>query len=229
MKIKKMTKNKKSKNFLKIKKSFKKRKKIKNKNNTKEKIIKTIFSLILLCIYILSPKHITKNFFYNIFNNKKRIGVSNLHNGQNVGNILVKFALFKKLKEYDFNVTMIIPGNVNNPDLSFINRTINSSLYILQKGFSELNENDFDYLIVNSEQTWRLGSGFDIGFLQFAKNWKIKKFVYAASIGTDNWQYRKRQDVKIKSLIKNFTGISFREIGTVKLAEEHLGVKGVLY
>ena len=198
-------------------------------NNIKEKIIKTIILLILFSFYILFSKHITKIFFYNLFNNKKRVGVTNLPTDQNVGNILVKFALYTKLKEYGFNVTMLIPWNKNNTDLSFINRTINSNLYTIKKDFSELNESDFDYLIVNSDQTWRYGlsSRLDIGFLEFAKDWKTKKFVYAASIGTDNWEYRKRDDKKIKSLIKNFTGISFREIGTVKLAEEHLDVKGL--
>ena len=227
MKNKNLMNHEKSKNILKIKKHSKRKKEIKYKNNEREKISKTIFLLILLGIYILFQKYITKIFFYNLHNNKKRVGVTNLPNDQNVGNILVKFALFTKLKEYGFNVTMIIPSN-SNVDLSFINRTINTNLYTIKKNFSELNESDFDYLIVNSDQTWGgISCRSDIGFLEFAKDWKTKKFIYAASIGTDRWGFSKMFDGKIKSLIKNFTGISFREIGTVKLTEEHLGIKGV--
>ena len=138
MKIKNQVNHKKSKNFLKIKKHSKRKKEVEYKNNKREKITKTIFLLILLCIYIiyiLFQKHITKIFFYNSLNNKKRIGVTNLDADQNVGNILVKYALFKKLKEYGFNVTMIIPRNIKKADLSFIKRTINTSLYTIKKNF----------------------------------------------------------------------------------------------
>ena len=141
--------------------------------------------------------------------------------------------MFKKLEELGFNATIITPGKFGKKELSFINNTFNSNLYLINKSYSEeLNEIDFDYLLVNSDQTWAYGLSkyyYDIAFLRFAKNWtKVKKFVYGASIGSDRLDYRIRRDKEtIKELTKNFTGISFREIVSIKLFEENLGIKGV--
>ena len=69
---------------------------------------------------------------------------------------------------------------------------------------------------------------FDVGFLQFAENWKIPKLIYATSIGSDFWPHNNvKVKEKIKKLLKSFSGISFREKGLIKLAEENLGIKGV--
>ena len=48
--------------------------------------------------------------------------------------------------------------------------------------------------------------------------------MYAASIGRDKWFYTKEEDKMASRYLKNFTGISFREKGTVKLAEDHLNL-----
>ena len=39
--------------------------------------------------------------------------------------------------------------------------------------------------MVNSDQTWNKFGNFilDYGFLKFAENWNVKKFVYATSLG----------------------------------------------
>ena len=112
-------------------------------------------SIIFLFLFIIDLLGRVNNTVKNILN-KKRIGVINLPNGQNVGNILVKYAMFKKLEELGFNATIITPrlGWNRKVDLSFINRTINSHLLTLRASFSELNKNDYDYLILNSDQTW---------------------------------------------------------------------------
>ena len=151
----------------------------------------------------------------------------------NVGNILVKYSMFKKLEELGFNVTIITPGNFGKKELIFINNTFNRNLYLINNSFSnELNERDFDYLLVNSDQTWVYNSPkyyYDVAFLKFAKKWfKVKKFVYATSIGFDRLPDMFIRDKSIvKELTRDFTGISFREIGAVKLFEKYLGIKGV--
>ena len=83
--------------------------------------------------------------------------------------------------------------------------------------------------MVNSDQTWRnIDKDFyDYGFLKFAKNWKIKKFVYGASLGFDNWRLTRNDEIVVKKLIKKFTGISLREKGSIKLVETHLGIKPI--
>ena len=97
----------------------------------------------------------------------------------------------------------------------------------LINNFSEINENDFDILMVNSDQTWRKWDKYfyDIAFLKFAENWKKPKFVYGASLGSENWKFN-QSDVKIaRHLLKNFTGISVREKSAIKLIEKNLGFK----
>ena len=155
-------------------------------------------------------------------------------NCPNVGNILVKFSMYKKLIEFGFNITMIMQklniGKIKF-DLSFIKRTINSHLLIIKDSFSKLKEDDFDFLILNSDQTWVSYDRkyfHDVAFLKFSKNWNIKKFIYGASIGSDKWTFRRKDEKAAKKFLKDFIGISFREKGLVKLAEENLGLKGSL-
>ena len=209
--------------------SIKKIKAIDKKNIIK----KVLYTLALLLFSQLLSKNISLNSLYNFSYNKKRVGVVCIRNSHNVGNILVKYSMFKKLEELGFNATIITPGKFGKKELSFINNTFNQNLYLINKSFSdELRERDFDYLLVNSDQTWAYSPSkyyYDIAFLKFAKNWfGVKKFVYAASIGIDRLHYKIINEIAIiKELISNFTGISFREIGAVKLFKQYFGIKGV--
>ena len=80
--------------------------------------------------------------------------------------------------------------------------------------------------MVNSDQTWRKWSSdfYNIAFLKFSRNWNVPKFIYGASTGLDYWAFSKEIDKIAKYLLKNFTGISFREMSTVKYAKKHLGL-----
>ena len=157
---------------------------------------------------------------------RKKIGVIGLPHSQNVGNNLLKFAMFIKLSELGFS-PYIIGTLYENHNISFINKTINIRLI---KNFSEINENDYDLLMVNSDQTWRKGINdfYDIAFLKFAENWNIPKFTYGVSLGHGRWKYRKKNEKIAKHLLKNFSGISVREISAVKLIKKHLGLKAQL-
>ena len=76
-----------------------------------------------------------------------------------------------------------------------------------------------------SDQTWRKTSKFfEIGLLNFSKNWNIPKFIYGASNGMDYWEFSKETDKIVKNLLKNFTSISFREMSTIKNAKKHLDI-----
>ena len=162
------------------------------------------FSKIILLIFLIFVFFFEKNFIkYFIldhlkkFSNKKRIGVISLPVDQNIGNILVKFAMFKKLEEFGLNATIISPNHKLenlNPNISFLKKTINSHLLSVNDNFSELKERDFDYLMVNSDQTWNFyGHKFfyNVALLKFAENWKVNKFIYAASTGNYNWYFKK--------------------------------------
>ena len=93
--------------------------------------------------------------------------------------------------------------------------------------FQEIKENEYDILMVNSDQTWRKTETYfyDVAFLDFAKNWNKPKIVYAASLGLSTWPLTKLDEDIAKNLLKNFTGISVREKGAIKLVQSHLGFK----
>ena len=44
-------------------------------------------------------------------------------------------------------------------------------------------------------------------------------------MGTYDWSFKNDDEIIFKKLLKNFSGISFREDGTLKLLEDHLGLK----
>ena len=186
------------------------------------KMIKYIFLSILILFFVIL---IIMDYFRN--HRKKRIGIIGLGHSQNVGNNLLKYAISIKLRELGV-IPYIIGMRYNKHNISFISKVVN--LRIIKKTFSEIKCNDYDILMVNSDQTWRNYKNrnvFDIAFLKFAKKCNIPKFVYAASLGVNKWRYNKKEDKIAKYLLKNFTGISVREKCSIKLIEQHLGIKPI--
>ena len=182
--------------------------------------LKYIF-LSLLIIYIIKKTI-----------NKKRIGIIGLEHSLNVGNNLLKYAISIKLSELGYIPYIVGKKKSGNKNLSFIFTKIKYRL--INQNFKEINKNDYDILLVNSDQTWRNWHNnipskdpffYDVAFLKFSKNWTIPKFVYAASLGLDYWKFNKYDDEIAKYLLQNFSGISVREKGSISLIEKHLGYK----
>ena len=148
-------------------------------------------------------------------------------NNNNIGNNLVKFAMYIKLKELKFDPVIIALTRYKN--IYFVKKHV--KLKEINVSFNELKEDDFDFLMVNSDQTWiNITPPYllDYGFLKFASNWKIPKFVYflyGASYPLNRWLYSKQFNLIAGNLLKNFTGVSVREITTINLAEKYLGIK----
>ena len=90
-----------------------------------------------------------------------------------------------------------------------------------------LSFHNFDAIIVGSDQIWRpmYFKPIENAFLQFAQNWDIKRIAYAASFGTDNWEYSTEQTKKCKALVKKFDAISVREDSGVKLCKQYLNIQ----
>jgi len=131
---------------------------------------------------------------------KKKIGVIGEHHSQNIGNNLIKYAMFVKLKEFGFEPDIIgylIPGN----NISFLNKTI--KIRIIKNSYKEIKRNDYDLLMVNSDQVWRKGNYLylDIGFLKFSHNWNIQKFIYGASMGLEFWPFEREENRVLKHLL----------------------------
>ena len=154
---------------------------------------------------------------------KLKIGVVGVWHEINVGNNLVKYSISILLKELGF-IPYIIGTRWSNYNISFLNKTTN--LIVIKNNFSELKKDDFDILMVNSDQTWNKFGNLilDYGFLKFAENWNIKKIVYAASFGSNSWTLSYNEEKIAKELLKNFTGISIREQNSVEIAKIHFGI-----
>ena len=94
-----------------------------------------------------------------------------------------------------------------------------------------IKEDDFDVLIAGSDQVWRpkynrsYGRTIENAFFDFAHQWKhVKRIAYAASFGTDEWEFTDKQTSRCAELAKLFSAISVREQSGVALCKEHLGV-----
>lgn len=99
--------------------------------------------------------------------------------------------------------------------------------YLTLDSLDSLNPDDFDAIIVGSDQIWRpkYSSKIENAYLQFAVNWKIKRVAYAVSFGTDQWEYTSAKTEKCKKLVHKFDAISVRELSGVNLCQNYLGVK----
>ena len=195
-------------------------------------IIKLKTNALLINQLILTKKIlliilIVLNFIIQFNFKKIKIGVIGLNHSQNVGNNLLKYAISIKLSELGFDPTIIGLKEINN-NISFIQNSI--KIKIINQNFTEIKENDYDILMVNSDQTWRKWDKYfyDIAFLKFAKDWNKTKFVYGTSLGFDDWKYNENDEKIAKYLLKDFRGVSVREIGSIKYIEEHLGFKPTL-
>lgn len=129
------------------------------------------------------------------------------------------FVFFEELKynrEYP-----VISQNIQ----PFINRYINRKEL---KSFEDINESEYDAIIVGSDQVWRhfyfpsmWQCNIDDAFLGFAKDWNIKRIAYAASFGTDEWEYTNSETEICRNLLSSFDGTSVREDSAVKLCAKH--------
>jgi hypothetical protein len=131
------------------------------------------------------------------------------------------------LREFRENDIQYIP---HKDVMRFMKSHINT---VTVNSLNELNGNDYDAVIVGSDQVWRKKymrnhsflsnkSVSDNTFLAFTDNWHCKRIAYAASIGVDYWEYTDTETEVIRPLIQKFDAISVREDSAIKLLHENL-------
>lgn len=83
--------------------------------------------------------------------------------------------------------------------------------------------------VVGSDQCWRPGYNYFLKemFLSFLGDEKVKRIAYAASFGTDFWEFNRAQSAACSILAKKFNLITVREDTGVRLCKEYLGVDAV--
>ena len=141
--------------------------------------------------------------------------------------ILKRILLRKKARYFD-------PKKVNQErrereqyTQSFIDRHINT--YKVRKLATDVPRN-LDAIVVGSDQVWRhryftymYHCGIENAFLKFAENQNIKRIAYAASFGTDDWEYTEEETAECARLLKLFDAVSVREATAVGLCKTKLG------
>ncbi len=139
--------------------------------------------------------------------------------------------LIKKILGYD---EVIFREKKNNREFPIINKSIMEfrSQYIHERiisSFLEIEESDYDCIIVGSDQVWRpkyfkdqYNQGIENAYLSFTKGWGIKRISYAASFGVDKWEYSPDETKSCKESSQSFNFISVREDSGITLVNEYL-------
>lgn len=90
-----------------------------------------------------------------------------------------------------------------------------------------IREHQISAIVVGSDQVWRprYNSGhLEKMYLSFIKGNSIKRIAYAASFGTEEWEYTKKQTSICKRFVKEFNLITVREYSAINLCAKYLGV-----
>lgn len=90
---------------------------------------------------------------------------------------------------------------------------------------------EYDAIVVGSDQVWRKRyipqQDIRLPFLEFTKNWNIKRIAYAASFGIDYWDYDEEETKMASKAIRRFDAVSTREQSGVELCREYLSFNDV--
>ena len=92
-----------------------------------------------------------------------------------------------------------------------------------------IHEGDYDGYVVGSDQCWRptySGGFLKEMFLSFADN-NVKRVAYAASFGTDKWEFTPEMTAVCAKLAQKFDCITVREKSGVDLCRDYLGVNAI--
>ena len=88
----------------------------------------------------------------------------------------------------------------------------------------------YDAFVVGSDQIWRpkyTYSPVQKAYLDFVKGNSVKRISYAASFGTDQWEYTPEMTSTCKALIQRFDRVSVREESGMDLCKEHFSIDAV--
>ena len=121
----------------------------------------------------------------------------------------------------------VIQRNTNHFISAYIHHTIT---IMFKDGFSrQAKVGKYDAYVVGSDQCWqpRYNAFLSSMFLDFANGEKTKRIAYAASFGTDQWEFTQEMTSICAPLAQKFDFVSVREDSGVKLCKDHLGVDAI--
>ena len=94
---------------------------------------------------------------------------------------------------------------------------------------NQSSKGQYDAYVVGSDQCWRprYNSFLTSMFLDFIQDKQVRRIAYAASFGTDQWEFTPEMTSICAPLARKFDFVSVREDSGVKLCKDHLGVNAV--
>lgn len=110
----------------------------------------------------------------------------------------------------------------------FINKNINRTEIInLQTDKEIIDKYNLSGIIVGSDQCWRPRTAKRIQklFLENYTHKEIKRLSYAASFGTEDWEYDNQQEEDCKKLVQKFNAVSVREDSAVINCKEKFNIE----
>lgn len=121
----------------------------------------------------------------------------------------------------------IIQRNTNHFINTYINHT--EAIHSYYGFVRQAAKGGYDAYVVGSDQCWRpcYNAFLPSMFLDFVQDKQVKRIAYAASFGTDKWEFTLEQTNVCAPLAKKFDLVTVREDSGVKLCKEHLGVYAV--
>lgn len=121
----------------------------------------------------------------------------------------------------------VIQRNTNHFISTYINHT--EKVRTKEEFFTKAKEGNYDTYVVGSDQCWRprYNAFLSSMFLDFVKGEKTKRIAYAASFGTDQWEFTQEMTSICAPLAQKFDFVSVREDSGVKLCKDQLGVDAV--
>ena len=92
-----------------------------------------------------------------------------------------------------------------------------------------INQNDYEAYVVGSDQVWRPKYSPNIyhAYLDFTEGWDVKRISYAASFGSDTWEYTDVDTEKCRKLVSHFDAVSVREDSGIGLCKKYLKVSSL--
>ena len=117
--------------------------------------------------------------------------------------------------------------NTNHFIDAYLNHTV--PMHSLKEFRHQANIGKYDAFVVGSDQCWRpcYNSFLSSMFLEFANDMDVKRISYAASFGTDKWEFSPQQTAVCASLAQKFDLVTVREDSGVTLCKDYLGVDAV--
>lgn len=152
---------------------------------------------------------------------------------------LFLWRMLSQLKQFLYKKVFCIKGKYFDWDYvcQDLDRFISDNIIVSQPLYStnslkkEFLHGHFDAVIFGSDQIWRkayVSSILDFwgGFIP--NKLKVKRIVYAASFGTDRWEYSEGETQMCRRLASFFNAISVREQSGIELCKKNLGVQAIM-